>query len=497
VPFLQRKCACGNLASGVTGKCAQCQHDNASGLRAKPALSAANDPYEQEADRVAALVVDMSPPTADQLGAAPAPSTSDRPAPRATGDQTVPESVDATQRSDGEPLSPATRAFFEPRFGHDFSRVRVHHHAQAAASADALAARAYTIGEHIAFARGRYAPESTEGRTLLAHELTHVVQQARGGAPIGVHTKPDEPGAAAPAEEVDVITGADAGAPAASPPTATVLDRFVRNKSTLTKKHRDAIEQLAFSIWLHLSLYADAKATIAISGHTDTTGDEKHNSGLGTARADNVKAALVAALEKQGIESAKRGAVTTTSQGETRLRVPTGDDVNEPRNRRVEIDVTIEVKPPPAPKPPPSTKPLPGTPGGPKIWEVPGLMEELAPARPPTPPRVPKSEGEWLEEALKRDPLLKKLPKYAREKAIGALKDGDEKLAETIIDNIPFGDDEYKQAAKAAMKALLQTLKGRKYKPPPSPPPGLPELEEPKFPNAPGEKIFKLPPIRF
>jgi hypothetical protein len=65
----------------------------------------------------------------------------------------------------------------EPRFGHDFSQVRVHTDAHAASSARAVDALAYTVREHIAFATGQYAPESNEGRRLLAHELTHVVQQ--------------------------------------------------------------------------------------------------------------------------------------------------------------------------------------------------------------------------------------------------------------------------------------------------------------------------------
>jgi len=422
----------------------------------------------------------------------------------------------------GSPLDAALRVELESQFGHDFGKVRLHTDARAAAAAAAHGAQALTSGGDITFAAGRYAPGTAAGRKLIAHELAHVVQQARGGttpdaeqradraasramrgetidaaqlggAPVGAQAKPDEPDKAAP--DVDIVTGADAGAPAAAP-SATVLDGFVRDKSELTKKHLDAIDQLAFSIWLHLSLNANARASISIFGHTDTTGREKHNSGLGAARAEHAKAALEAALQKQQIDPAKLAAVSTSSFGETRLRVPTADEVDEPRNRRVEIEVTIEVKAPPRPKPP-SRQPLPGTPGGPKIWEVPGVIDDLDPAKPPKVPPAPKSEGEWLEQALKRDPLLKKLPKWARDKAIGALKDGDEKLVDTIIDNVPFGDDEYKQAAKAAAKAILQTLKGRKYKPPPSPPPGMPELEPPSFPKAPGEKIFKLPPIRF
>jgi hypothetical protein len=79
--------------------------------------------------------------------------------------------------SSGEPLSSETRAFFEPRFGHDFGRVRVHRDNAAAASAHEVAAHAYTVGQHVVFARGRYDPSSAGGRALLAHELAHVVQQ--------------------------------------------------------------------------------------------------------------------------------------------------------------------------------------------------------------------------------------------------------------------------------------------------------------------------------
>ena len=77
---------------------------------------------------------------------------------------------------------PATRAFMEPRLGHDFSTVRVHADGAAAASASSLSARAYTAGPRIVFASGEYAPRTAEGGRLLAHELAHVVQQSGGGA---------------------------------------------------------------------------------------------------------------------------------------------------------------------------------------------------------------------------------------------------------------------------------------------------------------------------
>jgi hypothetical protein len=77
----------------------------------------------------------------------------------------------------GNPLPQATRAFFEPRFGADLSQVRVHTGARAGETAKSINARAFTVGRDIAFGAGQYAPESQAGRRLLAHELTHTIQQ--------------------------------------------------------------------------------------------------------------------------------------------------------------------------------------------------------------------------------------------------------------------------------------------------------------------------------
>src|SRR5690606_23314704 len=78
----------------------------------------------------------------------------------------------------GKALDPATRRFMESRFGYDFSIVRLHSDATAAQSARDVNAHAYTVGHHIVFGAGRFQPETHDGRRLLAHELTHVVQQA-------------------------------------------------------------------------------------------------------------------------------------------------------------------------------------------------------------------------------------------------------------------------------------------------------------------------------
>jgi len=104
---------------------------------------------------------------------------------RVTGDAgsgAAPPIVHDVLRSPGRPLESSTRQFMESRFGHDFSQVRVHADGKAAASAQAVNARAYTVGRDVVFGPGEYTPESSGGQRLLAHELTHVVQQQRSGA---------------------------------------------------------------------------------------------------------------------------------------------------------------------------------------------------------------------------------------------------------------------------------------------------------------------------
>jgi murein DD-endopeptidase MepM/ murein hydrolase activator NlpD len=94
-------------------------------------------------------------------------------------------------RSSGRAMEPQTRAAMESGFGHDFARVRVHTGAQATASARAVRAVAYTVGDDIVFDSGAYAPNSSSGRRLLAHELTHVVQQRNAGTVAGQPAKGD------------------------------------------------------------------------------------------------------------------------------------------------------------------------------------------------------------------------------------------------------------------------------------------------------------------
>lgn len=92
----------------------------------------------------------------------------------------VPRTVDTALAAAGRPLARNTRRHFERRFGHDFAAVRIHTDGRAADAAASINARAFTAGSHIVFGRGEYAPESPSGQKLMAHELTHVLQQRHG-----------------------------------------------------------------------------------------------------------------------------------------------------------------------------------------------------------------------------------------------------------------------------------------------------------------------------
>ena len=100
--------------------------------------------------------------------------------PSATSKVAASQTVRKVLLSTGQPLEQRTRDFMQSRFSHDFSQVRVHADESADDSASALGAHAFTTGRHIVFSAGRYAPETDRGRRLLAHELTHVVQQRNG-----------------------------------------------------------------------------------------------------------------------------------------------------------------------------------------------------------------------------------------------------------------------------------------------------------------------------
>ena len=163
---LQRKesCACG-------GGCPRCQKQML--LQTKLKISEPGDKYEQEADRIADEVMRMPEPSVQSKTIAnPTPLNSEQ------SPSEVPPIVHEVLNSPGQPLHPETRTFMESRFKHDFSQVRVHTDARAAESAQAVQAIAYTFGRSVVFGIGQYTPTTIAGRKLIAHELTHVLQQS-------------------------------------------------------------------------------------------------------------------------------------------------------------------------------------------------------------------------------------------------------------------------------------------------------------------------------
>ena len=178
--LLQRKCACGGSSPGVSDACEECAGER---LQRKPAKSAM--------------------PNA------------------------IPPIVHDVLRSAGEPLDARTRLLMESRFGHDFSRVRIHRDEPAGESARAVHALAYTVGQDVVFGRGQYAPEAMSGRKLLAHELAHVVQQRNATYPAGGLTLAD----ATWEHEADAAAeAAVAGRPAPVALRATAAPHLARQK---------------------------------------------------------------------------------------------------------------------------------------------------------------------------------------------------------------------------------------------------------------------------
>ena len=142
------------------------------------ARHASNEDFEEEADRAAERAMALPPTRADE-------DAGREGRPRATvprGDMSgIPKSVTRTLAEPGNPLEPGLRRDMERRFGHDFSKVRVHAGAAAADSALEVNAQAYTAGHHIVFGAGKFAPTQHDGRRLIAHELAHAIQQSPRG----------------------------------------------------------------------------------------------------------------------------------------------------------------------------------------------------------------------------------------------------------------------------------------------------------------------------
>ncbi len=181
-------------------------------VQAKLRVNPPGDSYEQEADRVAEQVMSTPEPRlqracacgsccqgqAEQPDEDPQPLQTKHAGSSGPGQTEAPPIIHEALASPGQPLDLATRAFMEPRFGHDFSTVRVHTDKRAEMSARAIDAHAYTVGKDIVFGRGGFDSNATEGRRLLAHELTHVIQQTAGDGQMTLFRQPAGSGPSQP-----------------------------------------------------------------------------------------------------------------------------------------------------------------------------------------------------------------------------------------------------------------------------------------------------------
>jgi hypothetical protein len=197
------RCSRGGSCRPAAGSCDGCRHHVVQRkaaaapsrapafVQAKLPVSQPGDPAEAEADRMAEAAASGAPiPSCAGVscpggGCSTCGRSSGIRRKRQPGSGAAPPAAAAgiLPRSGGRPLEPAVRAEMEASFGEDFSAVRVHTGGEAAASAKSIRALAYTAGSDVVFDSGRYAPETGEGRKLLAHELAHVTQQASAGEP--------------------------------------------------------------------------------------------------------------------------------------------------------------------------------------------------------------------------------------------------------------------------------------------------------------------------
>jgi hypothetical protein len=223
-------------------------------IQAKLTVSSPGDMYEQEADRVADQVLSSAPIPSiqrkcamcaegmtcpkcqeeERLQAKESPGHTPHVTPRV-------ESSLASLRGGGQPLAASLRAFFEPRFGQDFGGVRVHTGAAAADSAVAVHARAFTVGRDIVFGAGQYVSGTLDGKRLLAHELTHVVQQ-RGGMHAAVLQR--QPANEEPTSEregrTQVVPGSSSGSKTPTPEQIVAL-RAVQPKINALEGKADVV----------------------------------------------------------------------------------------------------------------------------------------------------------------------------------------------------------------------------------------------------------------
>lgn len=329
-------------------------------IQAKLSVSQPGDRFEQEADRVADAVMRMPRSTRDLSQASGQTPTIQRmcteceeevhrkPSPSANAGDLEFHHPGA----EGQPLPDSERKFFESRLGQDFSQVRVHADAQASAAAQSVNALAYTKGRDVVFGAGQYRPGTNSGRSLLAHELTHVVQQGAAKPERRSTTSTDTArptistttAAGTLARQPEPVrTGDPSQAPAGmacpvattSPPNVVTNVLFGVNSSALTPAGLADITAFIAN-WNA----AGADDQVRVDGFASTDGPEPLNWTLSCDRALIVENELMA--PSSGAPGIPANFLENFAQGETNQF-----STSLPPNRRATISADLSVPPPP------------------------------------------------------------------------------------------------------------------------------------------------------
>lgn len=371
----------------------------------------------------------------------------------------VPPSVAPVLARGGRPLDPGIRAELEPLVGADLRPVRVHDDVAAAQSAEEAGANAYSAGEDIVFGPGRFAPQTGEGRALLAHEVGHVVASRNvGGAQAPIMRDPKDG-----VRERARLLG-DALSPRVTQiASGTVATIYFAHDTFLIERDGFAVveklgEQLSYM----------AKPMVTVDGHASMEGPDARNEMLGRMRREAVIAILASKARNVtfggGGHGASDPAVPETASD------PREREAQRAQNRRVTIVITDLSRPGAAPTPPTGE---PGKVGkGGITWtpheETPEeafkrrLEESLKLPIDLTPPKHSFSEQFWKAVDDTLDSTMSKIgvPKEYRGKlkdaAHSAIETGAEKVLDAALDAAHLPSTE-KEAIKAAVKQAAQT----------------------------------------
>lgn len=292
---LQRQCTCTSTPR-ENDECDTCH--SAERLQAQLTIGAIDDPLEREADRVAEQV--LTAPAAYAVSSA-TPHIQRYTEPSAAEKSTLPASVDRVLASAGEPLESTLQHDMASRFGHDFSQVRVHADSAAEQSARDVNARAYTVGHQLVFGAGQFAPHSREGQRLLAHELTHVVQQSglrgEGSGPGGLSADPASPRDNLPAPSLmqrAVLENDPSTAPpmACATPTSNIADYHLQISFAASGAQIGATDKLTLAGFATEWNLSPVQPTVRVDGFASIDGGASINWPLSCARAEAVATEL-------------------------------------------------------------------------------------------------------------------------------------------------------------------------------------------------------------